>query len=168
GTLYLRDVDLREGPRRAHPAPVAKLAQPAVGLRATAIWTRAPVDDDGHVRVFPVVRDHLVEELRLELTRNYAIDHCQTCPTFSLYERIGWYLPRGLNLRVDAAPLLETGVPLGELRVQLARLHPPLGEADGLRRVAVDPVLVPGDLPDEREHDVRVRPGERDDADPRF
>src|SRR5690348_15674826 len=44
-------------------------------LSVPAIGPLASVDDDRHVRIVPVVLDHLVVQLGLELARDHAVDH---------------------------------------------------------------------------------------------
>src|SRR5215211_387804 len=64
--------------KRALGAPAATVpnqALPAVGAPRAAILALTAVDDHGHVRVVPVVLDHLVVELVLELARDHAVDH---------------------------------------------------------------------------------------------
>src|SRR6266536_1233463 len=73
--MLVGGVGLGERPRNASPATVPDLALPAVGLLLAPVRALAAVEHDGHVRVVLVVVDHLVEELRLELVRDDAVDH---------------------------------------------------------------------------------------------
>src|SRR5919108_2108575 len=59
---------------------------------------------------------------------------------------------------------LHLSVPFGEAGVELRQLVAALREPDGLRRFERDAVPVPGQLPGDRDHGLRVRAGERDDA----
>src|SRR3954454_12066453 len=86
----------------------------------------------------------------------------------SLYGWIGWNLVRVFELGEHAAPGLETGVPGGESCLDLLRLGAAVGQAHGLLGIPADTVLVPGQVPDEREHDVPAGTGEDDDADARL
>src|SRR4051812_48997305 len=61
--VYLRDVEAREGACGAKPAAIAELAHPAVRLAPAPVGTGAPVNDDAHIGVLPVVSRHLLEEL---------------------------------------------------------------------------------------------------------
>src|SRR5581483_5772127 len=70
------------------------------------------------------------------------------------------------QLRYDEAGLVQLGVPVAERGVEVVRLEAALLEAH-LRGAERDAVLVPGDLPADRDHDFGVRPGERHDADRR-
>src|SRR4051794_11519456 len=56
--------------------PLLLVLEPLLAF-AAAIRPVATVDDDGHVRVVPVVVDHLVVELVGQLAGNDAIDHRQ-------------------------------------------------------------------------------------------
>src|SRR5581483_4057724 len=71
-------IGLEERAGNAGPAAVARLALAGV-IRALAaappVGALAPVDDDRDVRVVAGVGDHLLEEVRLELARNHAVDH---------------------------------------------------------------------------------------------
>src|SRR5262245_55223615 len=69
-----------------------------------------------------------------------------------------------VDVRDDARPVLEACVPDGIGRLQLARLEPALGQPNGLRSTDADSVLVPRDLPGDRDHDLGIRPREDDDA----
>src|SRR5690349_13135794 len=60
---------------RVRTTPVTDRALPAVLAPVAAVFAFAAVDDDGHVRVVPIVVDHLLEELVLELARDHAVDH---------------------------------------------------------------------------------------------
>src|SRR4029079_18805480 len=124
----------------------------------------APVDDDRHVRVLLIVRRHLLEEVLFELTRNHAIDHCQPTLTVSLYGWVVRSLVPGFKFWDHADPGLETGIPDGEPGLELLVLSAAVGQAHTHGRVPADPILVPGEVPDERQDDVRGRPGESDDA----
>src|SRR5438445_531424 len=68
-------VGVRERAGRTLAPPVADDPVAAVLLAGAAVGALPPVDDDRHVRVVLVVLDHLVEELRLELSWDHAIDH---------------------------------------------------------------------------------------------
>src|SRR5580765_4852767 len=73
--MLVGSVGLRERARNARPATVADLALASVRLSLTPVRALASVDDHAHVRIVLVVVDHLLEELRLELARDNAIDH---------------------------------------------------------------------------------------------
>src|SRR3990170_4987858 len=77
----------------------------------------------------------------------------------------GLGLPR--DVRDDATALVELGVPAREGGLDLGDVRAPIREANRLRRFRKNAVLVPGDLPGEREHELAVDPGERDDRDER-
>src|SRR5690348_15896927 len=70
------------------------------------------------------------------------------------------------QLRDDEAGVAELGVPLPEGRIEVVGLQAALLEPH-MRGAEPDAVLVPGDLPADRDDDLRVRTGERDDADGR-
>src|SRR4051812_12466698 len=75
------DVRVGERPRDARAAPVGDLAallELARILAGAPIGAFAAVDDHRHVRVVPVVLDHLLVELALELAWDDAIDHALT------------------------------------------------------------------------------------------
>src|SRR5918999_946759 len=71
------------------------------------------------------------------------------------------------DIRDDAAVVADFCVPIGKRRVELGELMTTLREPDGLRRVEGDAVLVPREIPGDRDHGLLVRAGERDDAGPR-
>src|SRR5205085_852872 len=62
----------------------------------------------------------------------------------------------------------EARVRAAEALVELVRLEAALRETHRLLRPRADPVLVPGDVPDEGDHDLPVRPLERHQADARL
>src|ERR671931_610782 len=55
-------------------------------------------------------------------------------------------------------------VPVPVERVELAELVPALLEPDRLRKLGGDPVLVPGDVPGDRDHDLAADARQREDA----
>src|SRR6185295_7521125 len=69
------------------------------------------------------------------------------------------------DVRDDAAAVVQRPVPLGESGLDLGDVGSAVGEANRLPRLGEHAVLVPGDLPGEREHELRVHAGERDDRD---
>src|SRR5215204_5473528 len=135
------------------PAAVSRLALPASLARRTPVGARAAVDDDRDVRVVLVVLDHLFEQLVLELARDDAVDHALS---------VGRLEPRDFrdhpSVRVDAR------VPGAEGRLELLELVASFGEADRLRGLGKDAVLVPRDVPRDGDHDLGVHARERDDA----
>src|SRR5438874_1743918 len=151
-------VGLGERARDARPAPVAgdpSFLELRAGLLVAPVGpVLASIDDHRHVRVFPVVLDELVVELAFELSWDDAVDH-----VLSLTPRL-----ETRNVRNDPAVFLQVRVPLREGLVELGRVVTALGETDG-RRVGRDPVLVPRDLPGDRDDDVRIDAGERVDRD---
>src|SRR5215831_21175734 len=70
------------------------------------------------------------------------------------------------NVRNEPPVRGQLCVPAGEHDLQLARLVAPLREAHWLARLRGDAVLVPRDVPRDRDHDLRIRAGQRNDADP--
>src|SRR6266542_4637172 len=58
---------------------------------------------------------------------------------------------------------LDVRVPLLVPVVELVELVPALGEPDRLRRIGRDTVLVPRDIPGDRDHELRVHTREGDD-----
>src|SRR5205823_3388214 len=69
-----------------------------------------------------------------------------------------------LDGRNDAAVAGDACVPGGVGRLELVELEAALGEADRLTRVEADPVLVPGDVPGDRDHELAVHARELQDA----
>src|ERR671935_3315860 len=69
-----------------------------------------------------------------------------------------------LDLRNEAAVVLDPRVPALVARIELADLVPALGEPDGLRRVGRDAVLVPGDVPGDGHDELAADSRERDHA----
>src|SRR5262249_30727026 len=104
----------------------------------------------------------------LELARYHAVDHGSLNLTFSLYERLGRFPAPALNgvfdVRDDARPVLEVSVPDRVRRLQLGRLQPALGQPDRLGRTDADAVLVPRDLPRDRDRDLGVGARKHDHA----
>src|SRR5919109_1788272 len=68
------------------------------------------------------------------------------------------------NIRNDAARRVHRAVPGLKALVEVRELVPAIGKPDGLVRAEDDAVLVPGDVPGDRDHDVRIRPGQRKEA----
>src|SRR5262245_23299848 len=68
------------------------------------------------------------------------------------------------DLGYEAAVVLEACVPIGDARLELAELVAWLLQPHGLRRVECDAVLVPGEIPGDRDHDLGVDSRQRDDA----
>ena len=68
----------------------------------------------------------------------------------------------------DAAVLRERGVPAAQRVVDLVQLEAALREAYCLRPVGIDAVLVPGEIPGDRDDDLAVDARERNDADARL
>ena len=60
---------------RRRSRTIAALLELRVVVAGTAIGAFATIDHHRHVRVVTVVLDHLVEELRLELLGDHAVDH---------------------------------------------------------------------------------------------
>src|SRR5215204_1462694 len=135
------------------PAAVSRLALPASLARRTPVGARAAVDDDRDVRVVLVVLDHLFEELVLELARDDAVDHALS---------VGRLEPR--DFRDHASVRVDARVPRAERRLELLELVASFGEADRLRRLGQNAVLVPRDVPRHGDHDLRVHAREWDDA----
>ena len=131
------------------------LGELAAPLAAPAVGPLAAVDDHRHVRVVGVVRDELVVQLGLELARDDAVDHGSVVRPAS----------ETRDVRDDPAVLDEVRVPLGERALELVGLVPALGEPHRLRRVGRDAVLVPGDLPGDRDDDSGLTPESGDDRD---
>src|SRR6266480_1977773 len=80
GYLFAGEVRIGErawDPRAPAVARLALLEELGLRLPGAAVGAFAAVYDHCHVRVVLVVLDHLVEELRLELARDHAIDHLQ-------------------------------------------------------------------------------------------
>src|SRR5215212_9555661 len=73
--MLVRRLGLGEGARDAGAPPVADDSFAAVRLPGPPVRPLAAVDDHGDVRIVLVVLDHLVEQLRLELARDHAVDH---------------------------------------------------------------------------------------------
>src|SRR5687767_5423604 len=73
--VTLAGVGVGKRPRDPGAAPVAQLPLAAVLAAVAAVVALTAVDDDGHVRVVLVVLDHPVEEVRLELAWDDAVDH---------------------------------------------------------------------------------------------
>src|SRR6266508_360884 len=67
------------------------------------------------------------------------------------------------DVRHEPAAHLDVRVPLLVPAVELVELMAALGEPDRLRRVGRDAVLVPGDVPGDRDHKLRIDAGEGDD-----
>src|SRR6188472_950337 len=65
--ILLRRLGLGERSRRACAPPVPDRALAPEDAALAPVLALAPVDDDGHVRIVPVVLDHLLVELVLEL-----------------------------------------------------------------------------------------------------
>src|SRR5262245_24433480 len=154
------DVGLRERSRDALPPAVARhapLCELRTGELAPAVRpVLAAVDDHRHVRVLAVVLDELLVQLAFELTRDDAVDH-------------GLILAAKLqprNVGNDPAVFLQVRVPFGEGGIELGGIVATLGEPDR-RRVGGDAVLVPGDVPGDRDDDVRVDARQRVNRDVR-
>src|SRR3989440_6511663 len=73
-----------------------------------------------------------------------------------------------LDRRNDAAVSGDPRIPGSEGALQLVELEPALGQAHRLAGVEADPVLVPRDVPGDRDHELAVHAGERQDARPRL
>src|SRR5437763_564032 len=119
----------------------------------------------------------------------FPISRVISCASSSLWSTTSWAKRKRISPRLgagtsrhssNAAPaselrardlgdneevVRELGVPVAEHRLELLRVVAALGEPDGLGGVGGDPVLVPGDVPGERDHDVAVHARQRDDAD---
>src|SRR5215203_7163676 len=133
------------------PAAVSRLALPASLARRTPVGARAAVDDDRDVRVVLVVLDHLFEELVLELARDDAVDHALSVGRLELRD-----------FRDHASVRVDARVPRAERRLELLELVASFGEADRLRRLGQNAVLVPRDVPRHGDHDLRVHAREWD------
>jgi len=72
------------------------------------------------------------------------------------------------NVRNDAAVLVEVRVPVLVEGVELRELVAAVLEPDRLGQLRCDAVLVPGDVPSDRDHDLAADAGERADARPRL
>src|SRR5215217_2216699 len=126
---------LEERAGNAGSTAVACLALPASLARRTPVGPRAAVDDDRDVRVVLVVLDHLLEELVLELARDDAVDHALS---------VGRLEPR--DFRDHSSVRVDARVPGAEGRLKLVELVASFGEADRLRGLGEDAVLVPRDV----------------------
>src|SRR5206468_3160081 len=90
--------------------------------------------------------------------------------TLSVYEP--WrHTPEGplkpRDVRHDPAVVAEPRVPAGEGAFELGRIVAPLFEAHRIVRLRRDAVLVPGDVPGDGDHDLRIDAREDDDRDTR-
>ena len=68
------------------------------------------------------------------------------------------------DLGDEPALVLDVGVPLLEGRLELVELVAAPLEPDRLAGVGADAVLVPREIPRDRDGELTGRPGERDDA----